>query len=474
MTIHVAGLGPGNPALLTHETSALLASGIPVIVRTRRHPTLDALSAADTFMACDDIYEAAAEFGDAYGAIAARVLTEAAKGDVVYLTPGHPLIAEQATVALLALARDSGIPVHIYSAVSYVDVAATALRIDARDLQLCDGLDLRIDPARPALISQVFDRDAASRIKLTLLDLYPPDHPVTALSRAGEAAEELSTMPLSEVDYRAWSYLDSLYLPPVEATDDLRHIDGLAAIVARLNAPGGCPWDQDQTHESLRQHLLEEAYELLDAIDREDTDAIVEELGDVLLQVLMHSEVGRRQDTFAPGDVPAAIGAKLIRRHPHVFGDAVAETAADVAPMWDALKKAEKPDGSILDGVPVALPALAASQSIQGRARRIGFDWPDIEGPLEKLNEELAEFARADNSSDREDEFGDILFVVANIAQRLDIDAEQALRRANAKFRRRFALVEALARQDGVDLKELGLTGLDDLWDRAKAELAGQ
>jgi tetrapyrrole methylase family protein/MazG family protein len=299
--------------------------------------------------------------------------------------------------------------------------------------------------------------------------VLPAEREVTVLSALGTADEAIRSVPLDELDHRPFGYLDTLYLPPLDALDDLRRMDGLIDVVARLHAPGGCPWDREQTHLSLRPHLLEEAYETLEAIDRDDPAALTEELGDVLLQVLMHAEVGARNDDFVLADVIEHIARKLIRRHPHVFGEATASTAEEVYQNWEQLKKQEKPRDSILDGVPVSLPALAASQSIQGRARRVGFDWPDIEGPLDKLREEIGEFARAADAGERADEFGDILFVLVNIADHLGVEAEQALRGANAKFRRRFAGVERLARERNLDLKDLDLAALDALWDEAKA-----
>jgi tetrapyrrole methylase family protein/MazG family protein len=221
----------------------------------------------------------------------------------------------------------------------------------------------------------------------------------------------------------------------------------------------------------LRPHLLEETYEALETIDRGDRAALEEELGDLLLQVLMHAEVGAREETFTLGDVVEHIARKLVRRHPHVFGDATARTAEEVYRNWEALKQAEKPRASILDGVPRTLPALAASQAIQGRARRVGFDWPDLRGPLEKLQEEVAELAGAENQGDREAEFGDVLFTLVNVADRLGVDAEQALRAANEKFRRRFGRLEELARERGLALQSLGLEALDRLWEEAKAEV---
>jgi tetrapyrrole methylase family protein/MazG family protein len=469
MTIHIAGLGPGSAGLLTVDVRDLLASSLPVLLRTRHHPTVAAIDPDRRFSDCDDLYQSGQSFEQVYAAVVRRVLALAAHGDVVYAVPGHPLVAERSVVALLEAAGAAAVPLEIHPGISYVDVAAVALRVDLGAVQLCDALALRIDAQRPALISQVHDLDSASALKLQLLNIYPPDHPVTVLRALGTAEASTRQVPLAELDHQAAGYLDCVFVPALAAIEDVRRFDGLDAVVRRLHAPDGCPWDREQTHESLRPHLLEESYEALEAIDSGDPASLAEELGDVLLQVLMHAAVAEREDEFTLADIVEHIARKLIRRHPHVFGDVAADTAEEVYRNWEALKQQEKPRTSILEGVPPTLPALAASQSIQGRARRIGFDWPDIEGPLAKLTEEVGEFARADGASEREDEFGDILFVLANIAQRLGIDAEQALRLANTKFRRRFGEVERLASESGIDLKDLDLAGLDRLWDEAKA-----
>jgi tetrapyrrole methylase family protein/MazG family protein len=458
--------------LLTGEVRSLLESGVPVLLRTRHHPTVPEIDPEGRFLDCDDLYRDGADFAETYTRIVGRVMSKSSQGDLVYAVPGHPRVAEATVDQVIALAGTLGIEVRVHAGLSYFDLAAIAAGVDLQDAQLCDALDLRIDAQRPAFVGQVFDRDRAGALKLRLLEIYPAYHPVLILDGLGTPEEKSQEVALAELDHSAFGHLACLYLAPLQPFDDVRRFDGLYAIVKRLNSPGGCPWDLEQTHESLRHYLLEEAYEALEAIDSGDSETIAEELGDVLLQVLMHNEVARRLQEFSFGDITEAISRKLIRRHPHVFGDATADTAEEVRRSWESLKKAEKPGGSILDGVPGALPALAQSQSIQGRARRIGFDWPDIEGPLAKLQEEIGEFARAAGASEREDEFGDILFVLANIGQRLGIDAEQALRLANTKFRSRFSVVEALARERGLDLKDLNLAGLDTLWDEAKASLA--
>lgn len=470
-TIHIVGLGPGDPLHVTAETRALLESGRPIILRTRHHPSAESL--APRAASCDDLYRAGADFEEVYASVAARVCDAAAAGDVVFAVPGHPLFAERAVTLLLGAAASHGLATRVYPAVSFVDLAAAALRLDLGTLQICDATEFRFDTRRPALVHQLYDRDTVTALKLSLLEVLPAEHSVTVLSALGTPGESVRSLPLESLDHRSFGHLDTLYVPPLADLDDLRRMDGLIDIVSRLHAPGGCPWDREQTHLSLRPHLLEEAYETLEAIDRDDPAALTEELGDVLLQVLMHAEVAARNQDFVLADVVEHIARKLIRRHPHVFGEGTAATADEVYQNWEQLKKQEKPRDSILDGVPVSLPALAASQSIQGRARRVGFDWPDIEGPLEKLREEIGEFARAADAAERADEFGDILFVLVNIADHLGVEAEQALRGANAKFRRRFGAVERLARERNLDLKDLDLAALDALWDEAKAEEAG-
>jgi tetrapyrrole methylase family protein/MazG family protein len=264
----------------------------------------------------------------------------------------------------------------------------------------------------------------------------------------------------------------------------------------RLRLPDGCPWDREQTHESLRNHLLEEAYEVYDALASGATPALAEELGDLLLQVILHAQLAAEEGIFDMTDVHASIAAKIVRRHPHVFGDAEARTASDVNRQWERIKADErlaarrdeetdavdaveestgaatirsKPKGA-LDGVSRILPALAASQEIQERAANIGYEWPDIEGVLDKVHEELAELRGAASPADQAEEYGDLLFVLVNVARWQGIEAEAALRAANDKFRRRFASVERQASELGVALRDLDFSALDGLWDNAKAE----
>ena len=307
--------------------------------------------------------------------------------------------------------------------------------------------------------------------------LYPADHPV---GRFG-AAEVGTVGELTAADLRG-----PFYLAPVAPELAVASPWAMPWISDRLRRPDGCPWDREQTHESLRNHLLEEAYEVYDALGAGATPALAEELGDLLLQVILHAQLAAEEGVFDLTDVNAAIAAKIVRRHPHVFGDAEVRTASDVNRQWERIKADERagaaeateangaepaaePKGA-LDGVSRILPALAASQEMQERAANIGYEWPSIEGVLDKVTEELGELASASTDAERAEEYGDLLFVLVNVARWKGIEAEAALRAANDKFRRRFRSVERQAARRGVALRDLDFEALDGLWDAAKLE----
>jgi tetrapyrrole methylase family protein/MazG family protein len=307
--------------------------------------------------------------------------------------------------------------------------------------------------------------------------LYPKDHPV---GRFGVPDET------SVGDLTADSLSAPLYVAPIPPELALAGPWAMPWISDRLRRPDGCPWDREQTHASLRKHLLEETYEVYDALEAGATPALAEELGDLFLQVVLHAQLAAEAGVFDLADVQAAIAAKIVRRHPHVFGDAEARTASDVNRQWERIKAderaaaAERGDGdgagtaakSALDGISPSMPALASSQEMQERAANLGYDWPSIEGVLDKVTEELAELRAAGTDAEWAEEFGDLLFVLVNVARRHGIESEAALRAANDKFRRRFRSVERQAAEQGVALRDLDFDALDELWHAAKAEEA--
>jgi tetrapyrrole methylase family protein/MazG family protein len=311
-------------------------------------------------------------------------------------------------------------------------------------------------------------RDATDPLAV-LRRLYPADHPV---GRFG-LADATTVGALTAADLA-----EPLYLGPVAPVADVASPWGMPWISARLREPDGCPWDREQTHESLRNHLLEEAYEVYDALEGGATPELAGELGDLLLQVVLHAQLAAEEGVFDMTDVWAAIASKIVRRHPHVFGEAEARTASDVNRQWERIKageRAEAADGdapakSALEGISRSLPALAASQEMQERAANLGYDWPSIDGVLDKVREEVGELVAADTPAHRAEELGDLLFVLVNVGRKTGIEVEAAVRAANEKFRRRFRHVELAAAARGVALRDLSFDELDALWDAAKAD----
>lgn len=250
---------------------------------------------------------------------------------------------------------------------------------------------------------------------------------------------------------------------------------GASAILRRLRGPDGCPWDRRQTRDDLKAQLLEECYELVEAIDSGDVAGVVEELGDVVLHLVFQLEIGREREEFTEADVFGGLIDKLRRRHPHVFGDTYAGDADEVMANWQAIKRSERREAgkSILDGVPKSMPALAQAQAVQQRAAHAGFDWDDVSGVLDKLAEEVGELAESEGADEREAEFGDVLFAAVNAARWMELDAEEALRKANARFYRRFALMEGMCRERGLSFEALPLDDKEGLWQEAKRRLSG-
>ncbi|HWI62648.1 MAG TPA: nucleoside triphosphate pyrophosphohydrolase [Symbiobacteriaceae bacterium] len=484
MTITIVGLGPGSPSQLTVGALEALKSGRPVLLRTAIHPTVDALRAMGVrFDSCDDLYERAHSFEDVYQAVAERVLH---MEDVVFAVPGHPLVGESSVKLIHERSPER---VEFISGPSFLDTLLITLGLDPVDgMELLDALQLdRRLPSGdlPAVVMQLHSRAVASDAKLALMERYPDDHPVKVVRAAGvPGAERLAECLLHELDHYDWvDYLTTLYLPPLKQSRPIEAnprrwaparwpVDPLVEVMARLREPeGGCPWDREQTHETLRKYLLEEAYEVVEAIDRGDPDDICEELGDVLLQVAFHAQVARENGTFDMHDVVQVITEKLVRRHPHVFGDVEAETAEDVTRNWEAIKRQEKgaqaaPE-SLLKGVSTALPALSRAHEVQKKAAKVGFDWDNLEGPVTKVREELEEVLSAPPDK-VEGEIGDLLFACVNVARALKVDPEVALTGTTAKFIRRFQHIERRAAEQGRILSEMTLSDMDLLWEEAK------
>lgn len=485
--VTVIGLGPGERHHLTRQAWQVLQYTSTLYLRTERHPVIPHLPPHLELHAFDACYEQGQTFDQVYQAILSALL-DAPQRPVIYGVPGHPLVAEVTTRLLL---KELGPEqVRIVAGLSFLEPVCTALGIDPLEqgLQLIDALALAapstpfdpplpLDPTRPALAAQLYDRAVAADLKLTLMEHYPDDHLVTVVRAAGVPAEEVRwSGPLHDLDHiDLLDHLCTLYLPPLPWREARRETDTLAWVCAQLRGPGGCPWDQEQDHASLRDNLLEESYEVLEALDQGDGARLQEELGDLLLQVFLHAQLGREAGTFTLADIVEGINAKLIRRHPHVFGPIQVAGSAEVCRNWEAIKAEERDragrgETSLLDGIPRTLPALAYAQAIGRRVSRVGFDWQQVEEVWAKVEEELAELRQAERVPDQEEELGDLLFALVNLARWLGIEAEDALRATNAKFRRRFTHLEAAAAKEGIPLEKMALEQMDALWEEAKTQ----
>ncbi|MDX1377391.1 MAG: nucleoside triphosphate pyrophosphohydrolase [Anaerolineales bacterium] len=319
-------------------------------------------------------------------------------------------------------------------------------------------------PDMPALLTKVDSQKLALHLKTVFLTTYPKEHLIQWVSK-----EKKKEIRLGDLSAEMFSDDICLFVPALEEGTSF---EAFVEIVAHLRAPDGCPWDREQTHESLRKHLLEESYEAISAIDSGDFTDMREEFGDLLLQVVLQAQIANEEGQFNINQVIQGISSKLVRRHPHVFGDLSVEGTDAVLANWEKLKEKErgiKKNGKgLLDGVPMALPALSQSQEYQDRAARVGFDWPEVDGVLDKIAEEVNEIKNAETDFELASEIGDLLFVLVNFARWKNVDAESALRKTNMKFKKRFGFVEQGARKQKRALSDLTLDEMEALWQEAK------
>lgn len=477
--ITLLGLGPGDPQQLTRAAWETLSVADEVWLRTRQHPTVSGLPSKVEIHSFDDLYEDGESFDEVYASITQKVLDLGRRQQgVIYAVPGHPLVAESTSPEIARLAREEGLTLRIVEGISFLEPTFSALSLDPYPrLALCDALTLgsahvpSFAPNSPVLIAQIYSRLVASEVKSTLNAIYPDEHRVRLVHAAGTKDQLVEDLALYEVDRSEHlGLLTSLYVPPL---NEGASFEALQEIVAHLRAPDGCPWDREQTHESLRKNLLEETYEAVAAMDSNDFDGMREEYGDLLLQVVLNSQIANEEGEFTVNDVMKGIHDKLIRRHPHVFGDVKVNGVGDVLQNWEKLKETErrengKREKGLLDGIPLALPALNQAQEYQDRAARVGFDWPEIEGVLDKIGEEIQEFKEAGDEGQLSDELGDLFFALVNLARWKKIDAESALRGANMKFKNRFGFIETSAKGQGRELSELSLDEMEAFWQEAK------
>ena len=479
-TLTIIGLGAGDFDQLQMGVYKKLKAAKKLYVRTVDHPVLEELAAEGLqFESFDAVYEKHGTFQPVYEEISELLIEATVAGDVMYAVPGHPLVAEQTVQLLIAAAEAGKVNLVIEGGQSFLDPIFGALKIDPIEgFQLLDGTSFNmhdINMRQHILIAQVYDAFSASEVKLTLMEKYDDEYPVTVVTAAGSSQEKLITVPLYELDQSVEvDNLTTIYVPPVKSQEDaLRDWATFRQIIATLRGPNGCPWDQKQTHESLKKYLLEEAHEYLAAVDAEDDFAMIEELGDVLLQVFLNAQIGEDMGYFTLEDVLASISEKMIRRHPHVFSDVSVEDADDVVANWEVIKAEEKgtSDKPLLDEEYRASSSLQTAYNYQKRAAKVGFDWPDVAGAWDKFAEEWQEFrdeVTKGSADTRLDEFGDVLFTLVNLARFYKLSPEEAMLHANEKFARRFGYVEEKVKESGKPFSAYTLEQLDAFWDEAK------
>lgn len=480
--IEILGLGAGDLEQLPMGIYKKLLHGNHIYLRTKEHPVVSELEKEGmNYISFDSVYEKHDQFEAVYQEIASTLLEKTQTEDVIYAVPGHPLVAEQTVQLLLERGPKEGIEIIIGGGQSFIDAIFTALKIDpVEGFQLLDGTSLhsnQLNLSQHIMISQVYDQFVASEVKLTLMEKLPDDYEISIVTAAGSKEEVIEKVPLFELDRNvSLNNLTSVYVPPVKDEQIMwKNFSKLREIIAELRGPNGCPWDKEQTHESLKKYLIEETYEVIDAINSEDIDHLIEELGDVLLQVLLHAQIGEDDGYFSIDDVIEGLSTKMVRRHPHVFGDVQAENAEQVVQNWEEIKKQEKGEApsSLLEGVSLSLPNLLRAYELQKKAAKVGFDWQEITPALEKVKEELNEFIEELDGTKEgfiraKLEFGDLLFAFVNVARFLKIHPEEALFETNEKFTRRFRYVEEKVKESGRTFEAHTLDELDKYWDEAK------
>lgn len=477
--ISIVGLGPGDYSLISQGALELLQSSNRIFLRTEKHPTVDQLKQQIDYTSLDYFYEKEENFENVYLHISKFIIDESKKGDLVYAVPGHPRVAEKTVGIIENLAKQNNVEVEVIASMSFVDAMFNYLAVDPSDgFRLIDAFELEnspIDPKTNTIITQVYDEFIASNVKIKLMDYYDDEQEVYIVNGAGiKGQEQKVSVKLYEIDrYRElFNYLTSLYIP--KSTKKMYNtVYDLQSIMKVLRSPEGCEWDKKQTHETLKKSLIEEAYEVNQAIDNDDIDELIEELGDVLLQVVFHSQIGEEEGFFNLGDITSAICKKLIHRHPHVFKNENIDMN-EFDKTWEDLKREEKGETTVTEGlkrISAYLPALMKAQKIQKKAALVGFDWDNIEDVHKKVKEEYKELldeCKSGNIKYIKEELGDLLFSIVNLARFLKVDPEEALNMTNAKFIKRFDFVEQGAIKLNKRLEDMTLEEMDKLWEKAK------
>lgn len=473
--ITIIGLGPGPRKLMTLEASMLLESIEKIHFRTIEHPVAkDCIDSGTNYESYDYLYEKYDDFDELYKAIAEKLLKAAEIEDVFYAVPGHPNLYDDSVKFIYEMA-DNSVEIKKIHGSSVHEVALSAINTSITDdLVITNALEVkkhRIDYNKNNLIIGVFNQMIASDLKINLLNHYELDHKIYYIHGAQTIDEKVNFINLEDLDRMSdYNHLTCIYIPKLLKR---KNFTDLLEIMDFLRSEDGCPWDRKQTNESIIPYTIEEVYELVETIQEKNYDAFEEELGDLLLQVIFYAQINSEEGYFTIYDVINQIVEKLIRRHPNIF-NTEDEKVEKTHEHWDTLKKQEYDEEFIYQGmqrIPKDLPSLMTAYKIQKKAANSGFDWENVEGAYEKLNEELLELKEAYKKGNKDQvcmELGDLLFTVVNISRFLDVRPELALKKSNDKFIKRFKCMEELSAEKNVIFSELNIDSMEKLWNISK------
>lgn len=469
--LYIVGLGTGDFEDLTFKAHSLINSDLKKFARTIRHPIFK--NNIKNLFSFDYLYEKHDEIEEVYNELKQIILDELKQNnELIYLVPGSPYNSDLIVEDLIKNSS-SIIDIEIIDGMSFLDKALKLLNNSKMNIKLIDANDvskLNFDIHSTNIIGQIESRSLASKLKIEMQEVYPDDYKIKIIDVLDNKIEDISLFNIDrqkKYDYSTYISVESIensMLP-------LYNINDLINLMIILRSSDGCPWDRKQTHSTLRECVIEEAYEVVEAIENNDIDNLVEELGDLLLQVVFHAQIASEEGYFDFADIVKGIYTKLYIRHPHVFGDKDAENENDAKLTWEEVKKLEKNFTTYtqkLNDIPKSMSPLSRGYKIQKVAAEVGFDWPDISGAILKVKEETTELMEAYNLMDKskvEEELGDLIFALINFSRYMNINPDIALNRTNLKFIKRFKFIEENAEKN---LKDMTLEEMDYLWELSK------